>query len=267
MNITGLGTVSSGQLGKTQDALIEGLRRSSSGKSIERASDNAAGLAIAERLEALEAAIGQGVQNLNDGISVAQVADGGLEQVSEGLGRLRELSVQAQNGTLNDADRAVIQQEFDQVTAQIDQIAQSTSFNGTNLLNGDVSAANGGVDFTSGGGGEALSFAVDDQGAAALGVAGLDVGNPATLDAIDAAIDKVGSARGSIGATANRLASAVRTELSAQENQAAARSRIEDADFAKETAELTKNSIIRAGQLGLQSQFRGQESSLLQLLG
>ncbi len=256
-----------GQVNRTQQSLLADFQKLSSGNRLVSSQPAAAGLAVAQRLTALETALNQGVRNLNDGISVAQVAEGGLTQVSEGLQRMRELTVQASNGTLNDADRQVIQEEFDQIAAQITQVSESTEFNGRSLLNGDASGAEA-VEFKGGSeGGEPVMLDVPDQSAASLGVEGLDVSDPNSLQAIDDALSRVSSTRGDVGATINRLGSQVRNELVAQEAAAAARSRIEDTDIAEATSSRTKNEILLQAQLGLQAHSRIAESTTLQLLG
>lgn len=251
---------------KTQNNLMQGFERLSTQKRINSAADDAAGLAIAQRMLASESAMARGVRNLNDGISVSHVAEGGLTQVSNDLGRMRELAVQAQNGTLNDDDRAVIQQEIDQLAANIDQTVASTEFNGQKLLDGSQAGASA-MQFTGGSGQASVELAVDDQSTAALGVSTIDVRDPASIAAIDAAIDQVASSRGDIGATANRLASEVRSELVQQENVAAARSRIEDVDFAEAVSEQTRNQVLLHAQLGLQAHTRLDEAAVVQLLG
>ncbi|MCA8943171.1 MAG: flagellin [Planctomycetes bacterium] len=251
---------------ETNRGLLSSLKELGTQKRINSAADDAAGLAIAERLSAFEAAAARGVRNLNDGISVAKVADGGLERVSDDLLRMRELTVQAQNGTLNDADRAVIQDEIDQLAAGIDQTVRATEFNGRKLLDGSAGGGTA-IEVVDGSGEVTGSVDVEDQSAAALGVDALDVAQPLSIQSIDAAIDKVTDARGKLGAVANRFASQVRTELGAIENVAASRSRIEDVSLAEAVSDRTKHQILLSAQLGLQAHSRLDESAVLQLLG
>ena len=150
-----------------------------SGKRIARAADDAAGLAIAKRLEAEVASAEQGGRNLADGRSLARTADAALQSSQDTVARMRELSVQAQNGTLSDSDRATIQQEYDQLAEQLDQVAGGTDFAGQTLLDGSLQGT-GAVVITDGEGGD-TALEIQDAGAAALGVAGLDVSDPNTL--------------------------------------------------------------------------------------
>jgi flagellin len=253
-------------LQNTDRSLRDGFRALGSGRRIDRAADDAAGLSIAQRLGALEAALSQGQRNLNDGIGVAQTADGGLDQTGQILGRLRELSVQARNGTLSGDDRAVIQAEFDQLTDEVDRIAASTSFNGRTLLDGSSGGA-GAITFEDGveGGGD-ISLDLGDQSAGALGIQGLAVDDPAALDAIDGAIDRVSGARAEIGAAINRFRSSIDGLAVQQENVAAAKSRIADVDVAKAAAELVRDRIVQQGQLGLAAQGNLLAQNALALL-
>ena len=253
-------------LQQTAGNIFTNYQRLSTQQRVNSGADDAAGLAIAVKLLSQETGIAQGVRNLNDGISAAKVAEGSLETVSDSLGRIRELTIQAQNGTLSDEDRAVIQQEVDQLTAGIDQTVRSTEFNDKALLDGSASGS-GAIELVSGSGGETVSLDIADQSTAALGIDALDVSQPLSLQAIDNAIGQVANTRGRIGAVVNQLGSQVQTELASFEATAAARSRIEDLDVAAEVADKTKNQILFNAQLGLQSHSRVADSALLQLLG
>ena len=253
-------------IARTNQSLLSSFQQLGSGRRINSAADDAAGLAIGQRLSALESAIAQGRRNLNDGISVAQVAEGGLEQEGEILGRLRELSVQAQNGTLSDQDRTTIQSEFDSLTSELDRISQSTAFNGQSLLDGSA-AGSGAVSLEDGvEGGDGLEISIDDQSAGALGVQGLDVSDPTSIDAIDRAIDRVSSQRARLGSTINRLGSSIEQLGATAENLAAARSRIEDADLAAVAARRARDGILQQGQVALAVQGNALASSALPLL-
>ena len=173
--------------------------------------------------------------------------------------------MQAQNGTLSDQDRAVIQQEYDQVAAEITRTAESTQFNGRTLLNGDLSGG-GAITLADGTEGEQVQIAVEDQSAAALGVEGASVSDPATIAAIDQAIDSVSSSRAQLGSTQNRIEHSLRSLAAAAESSAAARSRIEDVDYALETAELTRKQILGQGQIALAAQANVSTASALKLL-
>ena len=242
--------------------LSKSLEKLSSGSRIPRASFDAAGLAISERLKSLTSSLTQGVRNLNDGISATRVAEGALNETSNILGRLRELSIQAQNGTLNGSQKKVIQQEFDQLTAQVSDIAKNTNFNGKKLLDGNES-----IEIVDGSGGEATEVASTDQSASSLGVEGLDASDPATLDQIDQAIRSVSSSRARLGATENRLSSRVRSQLIAIENTARANSQIRDTDFAKESSNLLKNQILSKASISVLAQANAGAGVVIKLLG
>ncbi len=241
--------------------MTKGFERLASGSRIPRASADAAGLAISERLQATSASLRRGLQNLNDGISAARVAEGALDESSNILGRLRELSIQSQNGTLDGRQRQAIQSEFDSLTNQLSDISSGTDFNGAKLLDGSES-----VEIVDGTGGEATEIAVDDQSAATLGVEGLDASDPASLDRIDAAIRSVSGSRARLGSTENRMESQIRSQLVAYENTVAANSRIRDTDFAKETSNLVGKRVLREASIAVQGQANVGASTALRLL-
>lgn len=217
------------------------FRHLATGKRIASAADDAAGLAIAARLQAQQRGLDQGVQNLAAGQDLARTAEGALQGTQDALGRMRELSVQAQNGTLSAEDRATIQQEYDQLAAQIDQTAQGTSHGGQNLLDGSAAS---GIEIADGQGGT-TAVAIADQSAGSLGVAGRQVGDPNTIGALDAASDRVSQTRARLGAIDNRLGSQARSLGNTSEALAAARSRIEDADVAFEMAAKAQAEVRR----------------------
>jgi len=238
-----------GPLNKITNRLNRSFEKLASGSRIPRASSDSAGLAISESLKALTASLEQGVRNLNDGISVTRIAEGALNESSNVLIRLRELSVQSQNGTLNTNQRAIIQDEFDHLTSQLSDISANTSFNGNTLLDGSAD-----IDIVDGSSGGATTIRAGDQSASALGVGGLDASSGTTLAAIDQAIQNVSTARAALGSTENRLASQIRSQSVAIENTVAANSRIRDTDFASETSELVKNQILKQANLALRGQ-------------
>jgi flagellin len=256
------------RIGQTQSAIQRNLERLSSGRRINKASDDSAGLSLSQKLQAFEAAMNQGSRNLSDGISLVRVAEGGLNETSSNLSRMRELSVQAQNGTLGDAERNVLQQEFNDLAKEVTRSAETTQFNGKQLLNGDASSGNGGEITLEDGSqsGEDVSISIESQSAAALGVEGLDVSDGATLDALDNALDQVTSARSSLGSTENRLESQIRSLEIQSQNAAEANSRIVDTDYANETAQSTRNSILQQFQVALQGQANASAGAVLQLL-
>ena len=167
-------TTSTRRLLETQEAIRKTLEKLSSGRRINAAADDAANLAISEKLRALERGFQQGIRNLNDGISVARTAEGALSETSNLASRMRELTIQAGNGALGDAERAAIQTEFDALSEEITRISESTTFNGRNLLNGDTSGTDAITLRDGSGGNDVVQISIEDKGAAALGLEGLD---------------------------------------------------------------------------------------------
>lgn len=240
-------------LHQTQTRMNQTMAHLSTQKRIASAADDAAGLAIAMRLDASVRGLAQGERNLADGVSMVQTAEGSLANTHEALSRMRELTVQAQNGTVSAADRNVIQAEFDQLAAQIDQNAAGARFGDQqSLLDGSQSgaAARQIVD----GRGSSTELELPDVRSAALGVAALEVGDADTLSHLDQAIDRVSSVRANLGSTASGLQRSSAASATARENEAAARSRIEDADVAAEVANFTRDRILHSLQVsGIQT--------------
>tara|TARA_R110002072_G_scaffold241027_10_gene399722 strand:- start:3162 stop:3956 length:795 start_codon:yes stop_codon:yes gene_type:complete len=238
--------------------------RLASGKRIARAADDSAGLAIAKRLEANSRGLAQGERNVADGQSMARTAEGSLQSSQDSLIRMRELTIQAQNGTLNAGDRDIIQQEFDQLAAQITQTAGGTNFGGRALLDGSASGADA-ITITDGNGGE-TAIEIGDASAAALGVQGLSVGDPNTLAALDGAQNTLSSERARLGAVDNTFSRQISQLSAARISAEAARSRIEDVDVAKAAAESARDRILMemsvAGQR-ISDEGRGRVLDLL----
>ena len=254
-------------LGNVTSRLGANFSRLSSGLRIANAADDAAGLGISERLRSQVRSLGQAGRNAQDGISVVQTAEGSLDEISGSLNRLRELAIQASNGTYTDEDRDIIDGEFQALVAEIDRIAEDTEFNGLSLLNGtnalDIQV---GVDA-----GDTIEIATIDLTAGTLALDTLNVqdaaGSQAALGAIDDAIDSVNTERGSLGAIQNRLSSTFRTIQATREGLSAAESRIRDVDVAAETADLTRNSILQQAATSVLSQANVQPQLALSLLG
>ena len=254
--------------------LQKSLQRLSSGLRITRAADDAAGLAISEGFRADIRSIGQAQRNANDGISLLQVGEGALNEVSSILIRQRELAIQAANGTLGTNERATLNNEFQDLVEEIDRISAVTSFNGTTILqSGSSTTFQIGVDATSD---DRISVSAVDARASAIGLlrstgnyAGITTVESAqnTLSRIDAAIGNVASLRASFGTVQNRLESSIRSLAVAQENTAAAESRIRDVDFASETAELTRNQVLQQAGISVLAQANVSTQSALSLLG
>ncbi|MHC5063525.1 MAG: flagellin [Planctomycetota bacterium] len=246
--------------------LMQNYRQLSSGLRVATAADDAAGLGISQRLLALERSVNQGRRNLNDGLSAVTTAEAGLQGTSEDLVRMRELSIQAQNGTLNASDRQVIQEEFDQLAAAITRSAEAVEFNGRKLLNGDTSGSEA-LDLEDGTQYSAdLSLEIGGHSASDLGVEGLDASAAETITAIDAAIDQVSSTRADLGAFSNRLEHGIENLRSVELGAVEARSRITDLDFATAVANQTKELIVGQAQLGLLAQANFMQSALYGVL-
>jgi flagellin len=239
--------------------------RLSSGLRIASAADDAAGLGISERMRSQIRSYGVAARNAQDGLSLAQTAEGALGEVSNILGRMRELAMQSSNGTLSANDRTTLDAEYDALVDEITRISGDTEFNGVALLdNTNTVAIQVGVDA-----GETIALTMVDV--SALTVAADDVstqaGASAALAKIDADIETVNTARGSLGAGQNRLSSTLRSILNTRENLSAAESRIRDVDVASETAELTKNSIMQQAATSVLAQANAQPQLALSLLG
>ncbi|HEX5053375.1 MAG TPA: flagellin [Planctomycetota bacterium] len=231
---------------QTQSRLDRTFTHLATGKRIASASDDAAGLAISQRLLAQERGYAQGERNLQDGGGYTATTEGSLQSSNETLQRMRELAVQAGNGTLSETDRATIQEEYDQLAATLDQTST-----------GSLSTT-----FTDGNGGE-ITVDVTDTSAAALGVGGLAVGDPGTLEALDHATDQVSAQRGRLGAAENQLGRRSDVVAQMREAMAAARSRIEDADYATEMASLMRDRILHGMQAaGLRLILRAERTPL-----
>ena len=243
--------------------------RLASGLRIASAADDAAGLAISERMRSQIRSFSVAARNAQDGLSLAQTAEGALGEVSNILSRMRELAMQSSNGTLSNNDRATIDAEFEELKSEINRIATETEFNGTALLDGVNTAITVQVGIDAG---ETIQLAMVDvqTGATGLNIAGLDSALQANavtaLGAIDNALDTVNGARGTLGAGQNRLSSTLRSILNVRENLSAAESRIRDVDVASETADLTKNSIMQQAAVSVLQQANTQPQVALSLL-
>jgi flagellin len=244
--------------------------RLSSGLRIATAADDAAGLGISERMRSQIRSYSVATRNAQDGISLVQTAEGALGEVSNILGRMRELAVQSSNGTLTSTDRETINAEFSQLVSEVDRIAGTASFNGINLLNGSTATASIQVGINAAAT-DTIDVALQDTTAATLGLAALDTtdiaNSQAAITALDTAINSVSSSRGSLGASQNRLSSALANTQNIHENLSAAESRIRDVDVAFETADLTRNSIMQQAATSILAQANTQPQLALSLLG
>jgi len=259
-------------LGKSQHSMQTSLERLSSGLRINAAKDDSAGLAISERFTSQIRGLDQAIRNANDGISLVQTAEGALSEVSDALQRMRELAVQAKNGTNTSSDRASMNDEFAALASEIDRISNTTEFNNMNLL-GQASTPDIQVGWENGANNTITITLVNISAAAATGVGSATARNLNTVSgagsalvALDSVIDNITNLRGDFGAIQNRLESAVRNMENVVENQSAARSRILDADFARETANLTRTQILQQAGTAMLSQANSLPQNVLSLL-
>jgi len=287
------------QMTKSSDVLDTAFQRLSSGLRINSARDDAAGMQIASRLTGQIAGLTQGNRNANDGISLAQTAEGSLDEMTSMFQRMRTLAGQAANGSNTDADRAALQLEARELGEEVNRIANDTTFGGQNLLDGTYSAefqvgadANQVISLTmttvSSAAGSSVSidsFTVSGIAGAASNISGLSAGADNAfanasgisftsvgeaqdiLAAVDAMIGAIDAKRAELGAKQNRFSSTIRNQANMIENVSAARSRVQDADFAAETAQLTKAQILQQASTSILSQANQRPQSALSLLG
>lgn len=261
-------------LRETSDAALASLSKLSSGKRITKSSDDAAGMAIATNLESQTRGLRQASRNANDGISLVQTAEGGLNEVSNILIRMRELSVQAASDTLGEQERLLLDKEYQELVDEVDRISASTTFNGTTVLNGQ--SGRGTLDFHVGayaGEQNVIKFDADatDASASGIGIAGLSVETKddakGAIADVDAAITQVSELRSSLGAIQSRLQSTVSTLEVQTINQDAARSAIQDVDVASETSILASSNILKAAGISTLVQANNIPNAALRLIG
>ncbi len=246
------------------------FRRLSTGLRIATAADDAAGLAISERLRAQIRSLEQAKRNANDGISLVQIAEGAMNETSSILIRLRELTIQASNGTVSSSDRDTLQQEFNALRAEIDRIGHSTHFNNGPLLDGSSSVVSFHIGFGTNNAFNQISVSLDPILSTSLALNTLDIGSGGdtslAIGQIDAAINTVSRLRGNLGAIQNRLSATIRSLGVHVENLSAANSRIRDVDIAFETANLTRHTILQQAALAILAQANAQPTAALTLL-
>jgi flagellin len=257
----------------TQRNMDRTLARLSSGFRINQAADDAAGLAISENLKGQIRGMRQASRNANDGISLVQVAEGGLNEVSNMLIRLRELAVQASSDTIGDTERKFTDVEYQQLKSEIQRISEVTTFNGRDLLNG----TGGIIDIQVGVHNDAFKDRISFNASAAnaslesLGIVAEGVGAKeaaqTSIDAVDKAIVSVNAIRANFGAMQNRLTSTTANLAISDENLSAANSRIRDTDIAAESAEMAKNNILMQAGVSVLGQANQMNQIALKLLG
>jgi flagellin len=259
-------------LGNTKQSLDSTLERLSSGSRINRAGDDAAGLAISENLRASIRGFRQAKRNAQDGISLVQVSEGGLNEISNMIIRLRELAIQAASDTIGDRERSFTDREFQALKSEIQRVAESTSFNGNPLLNGKAGVFEIQVGIQNSPINDRITYNAETANVTseALGIVGESVaskvGAQTTLSVLDDALMKVNSVRADLGAMQNRLQSTTNSLAISDENLSAANSRIRDADLAHEVSEMTKGNILMQAGISVLGQANQQASSALKLL-
>ncbi len=288
------------QMTNSGNALDTAFQRLSSGSRINSAKDDAAGLQISSRLSAQINGLNQGNRNANDGISLAQTAEGALDEVGSMFQRMRTLAQQSANGSNTDEDRLALQQEVVALGKEIDRISTDTTFGGTKLLNGSydgifqvgadtaqtISFSMKGISSLNGSGEQAITnFRISSLAAAMSGIVtdgslaatafatatGLSISTADKAQSMLAGVDKMIAAidkkRAELGAVQNRFSSTIRNQSNIAENLSAARSRIQDTDFAAETASLTKSQILQQASSSILSQANQRPQAALSLLG
>jgi flagellin len=260
-------------LKKVSQSAEESLNKLSSGKRITKASDDAAGLAIAQTLKSETKSVRMATQNANNAISVVQTAEGGLGEISNIMTRLRELTIQSASDTVSDNERGFIDKEYQQLLQEQDRIAQTTEFSGINLLNGEGPAE---MDFQVGiKGSETSRITFDSSEANAsadnLGVSGTSVETKedarASIENLDEAMNSVSGYRATLGSVQSRLQSSISNLETTAANQEATRSKIEDVDVALESSKLASAQVVKAAGISTLSQANNIPSSAIRLIG
>ena len=260
-----------------QSSLSTSIARLSSGLRVNSAKDDAAGLAIATRMDAQARGMTVAIRNANDGISMAQTAEGALGKIGDMLQRMRELAVQSANGTNNQTDREALNNEFTQLASEIGRTISAVQFNGTSVLTTTAGfdfqvGANSGQTITIASGtlnlsqSTNVSAVVGGSTSALTTAAGSNSSNAANIDAIDKALQSINDSRAQLGAAQSRFQNTVNFLQSAVENQTAAKGRIMDADFASETANLSRAQILQQAGTAMIAQANQLPQGVLSLL-
>jgi flagellin len=263
-------------LSKSQASLSTSMQRLSSGLRINSAKDDAAGLAIAERMNAQVKGMNVAVRNANDGISLSQTAEGALSQVSDSLQRMRELAVQARNATNSSSDKDSLNKEFSQLQSEITRVLGGTAFNGKHVLGSDATTLNFqvGANTTAD---DTVSIATTDMttdskistvtgSSSVIDSSATDGAIGTVIDNIDKAIDDVNDTRATFGAAQSRFDSIISNLQTGVENQSAARARIMDADFASETANMSRAQVLQQAGTAMIAQANQLPNQVLSLL-
>ena len=256
------------QLGITTGAQAKSTEKLSSGYRFNRAGDDAAGLAISEKMRSQVRGLDKASTNAQDGISAIQTAEGALNETHSILQRMNELATQAANDTNTSTDRNQIQLEMDQLVSEIDRIQSTTQFNTQNLLDGSFTSKNLQVGALSG---QSITLNISNMNASSLGVSGVSVSSFSSagtaMSNIQKAIDKVSTQRATLGAVQNRLEHTIANLDTTSENTSAAESRIRDTDMAKEMVSYSKNNILAQAGQSMLAQANQSNQGVLSLLG
>lgn len=261
-------------LSSTQTSLATSMQRLSSGLRVNSAKDDAAGLAIAERMNAQVRGMNVAIRNANDGISLAQTAEGALGKVGDSLQRMRELAVQARNSTNSDEDKNSLDKEFQELASEITRVLGGTTFNGKAILGADAGSLTFQVGANTTANDEITMTTTDLTGDTTItAVTGATIDNTAdeaalktVIDNIDTALDTINLQRAVFGAAQNRFEAVISNLQVAVENQSAARGRIMDADFAQETANLSRSQILQQAGTAMVAQANQMPQGVLSLL-
>jgi flagellin len=271
--------VTQGSLYKVNSDMTKSIEKLATGLRINRASDDAAGLAISERLRTQVRGGAQAQRNAMDGIATLNIAEGAAGEVSEILQRMRELAIQSSNDTLTNSERDYTDQEFQALIDEVDRIATVTNYNGQKLLSGDTSASRFGsgtvgsalwIDANASTGTDSITISIDTLSSTGIGIGSLDLksqtGSVDAIATLDLAISSVNSMRADMGAFINRLEHAVNNLMVMETNQQAAESQIRDVDFASETSRFTRSQILTQSATAMLSQANMIPQGVLSLL-
>jgi flagellin len=248
------------------------LERLSSGKRITKAADDAAGLAIATRLEATTKGLRQATRNANDGVSLIQTAEGGLSEISNILIRLRELTIQSSSDTVGNKERSFLNNEYEELSTEINRISESTIFNGTNLLKGEADILHFHVG-SDGGDSNRIAFDAGETNATTdnIGLSGSSVTDKdsamESIGSVDEAIDQISGQRAKLGAIQSRLQSTINNLEVQTINQDNARSVIQDVDVAQTSASLASTAVLKSAGIATLSQANVMPNAALRLIG
>ena len=260
-------------LTKSNSASKNTLAQLSSGSRISKASDDAAGLAISEKLKAQIRSTQQADRNANDGISMVQTAEGGLDEIGSMLTRLRELSIQSASDTVGDSEREFTNLEYQNLKQEIQRISEVTEFNGTKLLDGSTDKLDFQIGINNNDFQDRISYDAKQTNSTidSLGIDGIDVsskeGAQGSLSSIDSAIQNISGQRANLGALQNRLVSTSNNLQTSSENLSAANSRIRDVDYAKASADNAKNNILNQAGTSVLAQANAAGQNALRLIG